>query len=229
MWGYRSIKKRLMKRKQALEAKLTSDMEIAKELGSTTDIASGELSAYDNHPAESATQLYDREKDLAFHKLEQNELDEINHALKKIKDGTYGYDEKTGEKIPRARLNALPTARTSIQNAQTDHGHKVRPVEESVIIDMEERGVTDFESNGFNEQNAFDLVSQYNDQEGIYEDSPYTIDYEEGMGFVEDLEGFAATGIEGFSGDDDIQVLKNQYYDQWASRNDYEYMDPIEQ
>ncbi|MCO7174633.1 hypothetical protein ACFP7A_02990 [Sporolactobacillus kofuensis] len=227
MFGYNKIKKQLMKRKLELEHKLISDMETASELGSITDFASGELSTYDNHPAESATQLYEREKDLAFHKMEQKELKEINHALKKIHEGTYGYDEKTGEKIPRARLKALPTARTTVAHSEIDHHHKVRPVEESVILDMEESGFTNFESNGFDEQNAYDLVSQYNDQEGIYEDAPYSDD-EEGMGFVEELEAFAATGIGGFSGDDEIQVLKNHHYDHWSSRYEDEYTDPNE-
>jgi YteA family regulatory protein len=227
MWGYRKIKKRLLSRKQDLERKLKSDMETAAELGSVSDIAAGELSAYDNHPAESATQLYDREKDLAFHKLEQNELEEINHALEKMRDGNYGYDEKTGEKIPRARLNALPTARTVVCQSETVHHYNLRPVEESVIIDSEEQGVTDFESDGFNEQNAFDLVSQYNDQEGIYEDAPYSDD-EEGIGFVEEYEAFAATNIGGFSGDDKIQVLKNHHYDHWSAKNEDDYLNPIE-
>ncbi|GAY76505.1 DnaK suppressor protein [Sporolactobacillus inulinus] len=167
MFGYRRIRKRLMKRKSELEHKLRSDQETAAELGSVSDIASGELSQYDNHPAESATQLYDREKDLAFHKMERNELEEINHALKKIEKGTYGYDEKTGEKIPRARLNALPTARTTVSLSDRTHHNRVRPVEESVIADLEKRDVNDFQSNSFNEENAFDLVSQFNDQEGV--------------------------------------------------------------
>ncbi|GEB76423.1 hypothetical protein [Sporolactobacillus inulinus] len=219
MFGYRRIRKRLMKRKSELEHKLRSDQETAAELGSVSDIASGELSQYDNHPAESATQLYDREKDLAFHKMERNELEEINHALKKIEKGTYGYDEKTGEKIPRARLNALPTARTTVSLSDRTHHNRVRPVEESVIADLEKRDVNDFQSNSFNEENAFDLVSQFNDQEGVFEDAPYSDD-EEGIGFVEEFEAFAATDIGGFSGDDEITVLKNHHYDHWASENE---------
>ncbi|MCL1630928.1 hypothetical protein M3N64_03085 [Sporolactobacillus sp. CPB3-1] len=228
MWGYRKIRNRLLQRRRQLEDKLKSDVETAAEWGSISDIASGELSAYDNHPAESATQLYEREKDLAFHKMEQNELEEINHALKKIDDGTYGYDEKTGEKISRARLKALPTARTAAHQADTSHDHRVRPVEESVISDFEVRGITDFESNGYNEENAFDVVSQYNDQEGIFENAPYSDD-EEGIGYVEELEAFAANDIYGFSGDDEIQVLKNHHYDHWSAKNEDENQDPVEE
>jgi len=227
MWGYRKIRKRLLDRKQELEQKLNHDMETAAELGSVSDIASGELSAYDNHPAESATQLYDREKDLAFHKLEQKEYEEINHALEKIHNGTYGYDEKTGEKIPRARLNALPTARTVASHSDVVHNRSVRPVEESVIMDLEKQGATDFESDGYNEQNAFDIVSQYNDQEGVFEDAPYCDD-EEGIGFVEELEAFAATDINGFSGDDEIQIMKNHHSDDWSAKNADEDLNPTE-
>lgn len=201
-------------------------METAGELGSVSDIASGELSAYDNHPAESATQLYEREKDLAFNKRAHDEWNDINDALEKMKKGTYGIDEKTGKKIPFARLKALPTARTAVENAPPKHSRKERPVEESVIADAGQTGFTDSDHSGFDEQNAFDLVSRYNDQKMIYEDAPFSDD-EEGIGFVEEVEAIAATDIEGYSGDEKVRFLRNQHYDHWMDEIDE--IDPVEQ
>jgi RNA polymerase-binding transcription factor DksA len=42
-------------------------------------------------------------------------LADVTAALQRIDDGTYGYDEETGEPIDPARLEALPTARTNIR------------------------------------------------------------------------------------------------------------------
>ena len=42
-------------------------------------------------------------------------LDEIGAALKRIDDGTYGYDVDTGEPIDPERLAAVPTARRNIR------------------------------------------------------------------------------------------------------------------
>jgi RNA polymerase-binding transcription factor DksA len=44
----------------------------------------------------------------------QNELEEIDLALRRIDDGTYGIDEVTGEPIDPARLEAEPTARVNV-------------------------------------------------------------------------------------------------------------------
>lgn len=44
-------------------------------------------------------------------------LKDINAALEKMDNGTYGKDDKTGEAIPLERLEADPAARTTINNA----------------------------------------------------------------------------------------------------------------
>jgi RNA polymerase-binding transcription factor DksA len=79
---------------------------------------SGELTHYDQHPADQASETFEREKDMAI--LEQLELDlaEIEAALQRIEDGTYGIDEVSGEPIDPERLDAIPTARTNVQNAR---------------------------------------------------------------------------------------------------------------
>ena len=46
----------------------------------------------------------------------EDQLAEIDAALRRIDDGTYGIDEVTGEPIDPARLEAVPTARTNIRH-----------------------------------------------------------------------------------------------------------------
>jgi RNA polymerase-binding transcription factor DksA len=78
----------------------------------TDDIS--ELADYDQHPADTATETFEREKDLSILEQLENELAELQAALERVDAGTYGIDEETGEPIDPARLDAFPTARTNI-------------------------------------------------------------------------------------------------------------------
>jgi RNA polymerase-binding transcription factor DksA len=75
---------------------------------------SSELSDYDQHPADSATETFERERDLGLLEDLETELSDIQDALERIDNGTYGFDEITGEPIDPARLEAVPTARTNV-------------------------------------------------------------------------------------------------------------------
>jgi RNA polymerase-binding transcription factor DksA len=75
---------------------------------------SSELSDYDQHPADSATETFERERDLGLLEDLETELSDIQDALERIDNGTYGVDEVTGEPIDPARLEAVPTARTNV-------------------------------------------------------------------------------------------------------------------
>ena len=74
-----------------------------------------ELADYDQHPADTATDTFEREKDLSILEQLEAELAELEAALARVDDGTYGIDEVTGEPIDPERLDALPTARTNIE------------------------------------------------------------------------------------------------------------------
>jgi RNA polymerase-binding transcription factor DksA len=61
--------------------------------------------------------MVEREKDLAILERLESDLAEIEAALQRLDDGTYGIDETTGEPISPDRLDALPTARTNVPPA----------------------------------------------------------------------------------------------------------------
>ena len=66
-------------------------------------------------PANAATDCFDR--DLAFSLLsfERDALSDIDAALQRIRDGSYGVCELTGKLIPRKRLEAIPWARYTVE------------------------------------------------------------------------------------------------------------------
>lgn len=59
---------------------------------------------------EEATESFEFEKRLAVEKQVRERLAEIEHALKKFEDGTYGLCDICGQSINPARLEALPQA-----------------------------------------------------------------------------------------------------------------------
>ena len=70
------------------------------------------------HMADMGTDNYEQEFTLGLMEKDRNLLREINNALAKIQDGTYGICEGTGKPISKARLEAQPWARYSIEHAR---------------------------------------------------------------------------------------------------------------
>jgi len=64
-------------------------------------------------------ELFEREKDIAILEQLENELAEIEAALQRLDEGTYGIDEVTGEPIAPERLEARPIARTNVDTTET--------------------------------------------------------------------------------------------------------------
>jgi RNA polymerase-binding transcription factor DksA len=88
------------------------------ELSSEGGDDSSELADYDQHPADSASDTFEREKDLSILEQLEAELAELQAALERIDNGTYGIDEVTGDPIDPERLEALPTARTNVDQRE---------------------------------------------------------------------------------------------------------------
>lgn len=70
----------------------------------------GEDAVYDNHLADTATETYDRELDYTLEENSEHVLTEIDAALKRIEDGTFGTCTNCGHQIPPERLEARPWA-----------------------------------------------------------------------------------------------------------------------
>src|SRR5436853_5229953 len=77
----------------------------------------GELSGgLDQHQADVGTETFEREKDLSILENVESELADIEHALGRITEGTYGTCEACGRKIDDARLEAMPAARLCLDD-----------------------------------------------------------------------------------------------------------------
>ncbi len=79
----------------------------------------GDLSSYGQHMADAGTDTFDRDFALSMVANEQEALSEIEAAIKRINDGTYGVCEITQKPIAKERLLAVPFTRHSAE-AQKD-------------------------------------------------------------------------------------------------------------
>lgn len=91
---------------------------LEKENAGSVEEELGEIAGRgdDNHLADMATATYDRELDEGLEEGAQHTLDEVEAALLRIDEGSYGVCEVCGEPIGAERLSAIPWARLCIDD-----------------------------------------------------------------------------------------------------------------
>jgi len=99
-FSYEKAKRELLEEKERLEHQLNH-----------VEAIEHENIGYSNHMAEDATEAFTQSVDESLRRNLQNTLEEVNRALRKFEEGTYGLCEECGARIERARLEALPQAR----------------------------------------------------------------------------------------------------------------------
>ena len=82
-----------------------------------------ELSHVDQHVADEGSDLFEQERDVGLAERLRDELAAVERAEQRLMSGTYGLSVESGEPIPDARLEAVPTAeRTVEEQARYDRG-----------------------------------------------------------------------------------------------------------
>lgn len=104
-----------------LRSHLTEEIERHSEetLKRSAKDDAGDLSAYGQHMADAGTDTFDRDFALSMVASEQEALSEIDAAIKRVHDGSYGICEITQKPIAKERLLAVPFTRYSAE-AQKD-------------------------------------------------------------------------------------------------------------
>ncbi|MCD8502485.1 MAG: TraR/DksA C4-type zinc finger protein [Bacillaceae bacterium] len=152
--------------------------------------------------------------------IQKKELEDVKAAIHRIENGTYGICEVTGKTIPIERLEALPTARTIQQHSSSENISGQRPVEEDVLRGFEKYNFDEtYKETEFDAEDAWQSVASFNDNSMVFEDSSLD-NSEELVGYVEELEAFASTGIEGYSGDEQVHIERNVHYDHYMDQLD---------
>ena len=112
----KDFKKIVLKKKEEIlnDLKHISDDTLRK----SQKEASGDISGYTYHMADVATDNYDREFSLGLASGERKSLYELDDALKRIEEGTFGICDDCKFPITKIRLKAVPSARLCIKCQQ---------------------------------------------------------------------------------------------------------------
>ena len=86
-----------------------TDEELTESLGISLEEEAGEESL-DQHLADAGTVTFDREMDLSIQGNAEYLLAQVDRALEKIEEGTYGTCDRGDHPIEEARLQAIPYA-----------------------------------------------------------------------------------------------------------------------
>ena len=107
--------------------------------------ATGDLSSMPIHMADIGTDNYEQEFALGLMDSEMRLLKEIDDALQRIEQGTYGICEGTGKPIRKARLEAQPWARYCVEYARMLEQGLVTEQESSMPEPQEYESMDEFE------------------------------------------------------------------------------------
>ena len=89
--------------------------QIMRQMNGLAKESAQEMAGYSLHMADSGTDNFDRDFALSLLSSDQDAIYDIEEALKRIEKNTYGICELTGKPIPRARLEAIPWTRFTVQ------------------------------------------------------------------------------------------------------------------
>lgn len=112
----------LAKRRELVGDMSSMEREALRTSGGTN------LSNLPLHMADMGTDNYEQEFTLGLMEKDRNLLRDINTALAKLQNGTYGICEGTGKPISKARLEAQPWARYSIEHARKMEKGPIRQI-----------------------------------------------------------------------------------------------------
>ncbi|HBE78132.1 MAG TPA: hypothetical protein DDW65_10185 [Firmicutes bacterium] len=193
----KQFKNRLLAEKERLTTELQNSENF--QLGQTLSESISELSVYDNHPADIASETFEREKDLALvngnHEIQQK----IDEALENIEKGSYGACESCGREIGLERLEAVPYTTFCIRcqrEEEEEFINRERPIEEEVLEPPFSRTfLDDTDIVATDGEDVWQKVARYgtsdtpSDLGGVnsYDDTFY--DAEEDQGIVQEVEG----------------------------------------
>ncbi|MCM3175424.1 TraR/DksA C4-type zinc finger protein [Paenibacillus sp. MER 99-2] len=156
------LKDALIEQRENLQRHFESSMEDGAPAESLKD-STGELSSYDNHPADAGTETFERSRDLAVDDTLKDEFDQVSEALERMEDGSYGTCITCGKDIPFERLEAIPYTAYCIDDTPQRDLRNDRPVEEEVMT-MPPTGAGEVRQRNagkFDHADAWEAVSEY--------------------------------------------------------------------
>ena len=120
--------------------------QLLKQMSGLAKESAQEMAGYSLHMADSGTDNFDRDFALSLLSSDQDAIYEIEEALKRIEKDVYGVCELTSKPIPKARLEAIPWTRFTVQaQAQLEREGALRQRRLGTLGSVDSVGVTEVE------------------------------------------------------------------------------------
>ena len=154
-------KKKLLQEKNLLLDEL-NNYNNEKEL--SLKESTNELSSYDNHPGDQASNTLEREMNIGFEDNIQHILKKIEAALKLIDKENYGICQECKQKIDGERLETIPytvycrkciTEKEISEDLETE-----RPIEEEVLKDINSKNFKE-DNIHYDKEDSWEDVARY--------------------------------------------------------------------
>lgn len=220
------FRKRLLQEKKDIEERVQLNYSLEEQMSDSFH----EFSMYDNHPADIGTEMFEREKDLALYHLDRETLKEIDQALTRMEEGTYGICTVCGKPIPEERLEALPQSQTCKEHAPAPTINESRPIEEEFLQPPFGRTSLDEKEgqNGFDGEDAWQIVEAWGTSSTpfSYVDNDKTdykemyIESDEPDGFTQAVEQIGYTDIHGYHGPDSVKFMRSGTYEEYMRKGE---------
>lgn len=127
--------------------------QLRRQMDGLAQESAQELAGYSLHMADSGTDNFDRDFALSLLSSDQDAIYEIEEALKRIEKKTYGVCELTGKTIPKARLEAIPWTRFTVEaQAQLEKDGALKSRRLGQLGTIETAGVSDADSEDGDDQ-----------------------------------------------------------------------------
>ncbi|MGH8024227.1 MAG: TraR/DksA family transcriptional regulator [Limisphaerales bacterium] len=127
--------------------------QLRRQMDGLAQESAQEMAGYSLHMADSGTDNFDRDFALSLLSSDQDAIYEIEEALKRIEKKTYGICELTGKTIPKARLEAIPWTRFTVEaQAQLEKDGALRSRRLGQLGTIETAGVGEAETEEGEEQ-----------------------------------------------------------------------------
>jgi len=121
--------------------------QLQKQMSGLAKESAQEMPGYSLHMADSGTDNFDRDFALSLLSSDQDAVYEIEAALSRIEKNTYGVCELTGKPIPKARLDAIPWTRFTVQaQAQLEREGALRQRRLGALGTVDSVGATESET-----------------------------------------------------------------------------------
>src|SRR6516225_5451572 len=120
--------------------------QLIRQMNGLAKESAQEMAGYSLHMADSGTDNFDRDFALSLLSSDQDAIYEIEEALKRIEKNTYGICELTGKAIPKARLDAIPWTRFTVEaQAQLERDGALRQRRLGALGTVDSTGATEVE------------------------------------------------------------------------------------